>query len=355
MRNLRTEKEIMAQWQGDQLKPLVSICCITYNHEPYIKDALEGFLIQETDFPFEILINDDSSTDRTADIIRKYEAEYSKLIKPIYQTENQYSKGRDPFQKFVLPRVKGKYVALCEGDDYWIDPLKLQKQLDFLENNPDYGLVHTDCDELYQLSGKIVKSRNKKINKYYDSYPNPFFGLLTGEYWIATCTVMVRTSLLTKAITTKIFNNHNNLQSDLPMWLEISKRYKLKYFLSSTTVYRKNLGSVSKPTTKLAKITYQESAKRIRKEFAKKYEVPEYIMRRVNEMYYSVLLTKAFHTNNHTLANTSYSFLKEYNRIDYILKYYGIKSRFLRPLIFAMRIIRKKFKAINLRIQRKII
>ena len=112
---------------------MVSIICNAYNHEPYIRDALEGFVMQKTDFVFEILIHDDASTDKTADIIREYEAKYPDLIKPIYQTENQYSKGIGAPSIFQHPRVKGKYIALCEGDDYWTDPLKLQKQYDAME------------------------------------------------------------------------------------------------------------------------------------------------------------------------------------------------------------------------------
>jgi len=130
MRNLRTEDEIIANWKSDIDQPVVSICCITYNHQPYIEDALEGFLIQETDFPFEILIHDDASTDRTADIIREYQAKYPRLIKPIYQTENQYSKGLKMNPTFNFPRAKGKFIALCEGDDKWINRNKLQIQLD---------------------------------------------------------------------------------------------------------------------------------------------------------------------------------------------------------------------------------
>jgi glycosyltransferase involved in cell wall biosynthesis len=118
--------------------PLVSICCITYNHEKYIQQCLEGFLIQKTTFLFEILIHDDASTDRTADIIREYETKYPDIIKPIYQTENQYSKGVIVSAVYNWPRAKGKYIALCEGDDYWIDSYKLQKQVDFMEANPEY-------------------------------------------------------------------------------------------------------------------------------------------------------------------------------------------------------------------------
>ncbi len=116
-------------------KPAVSICCITYNHEKYIRDALNSFLMQKTNFPIEILIHDDASTDGTANIIREYEAKYPDIIKTIYQTVNQYSQGKDVSQ-FNFNRAQGKYIALCEGDDYWCDPQKLQRQFDYMESHP---------------------------------------------------------------------------------------------------------------------------------------------------------------------------------------------------------------------------
>lgn len=122
-------------------KPLVSICCITYNHEKYIRDAIESFLMQKTDFPFEIIIHDDASTDRTADIIREYEKKYPDVIKPIYQTENQYSKGVN-VAFITFKKAKGRYIAICEGDDYWTDSMKLQIQITFLERNPDYVITY---------------------------------------------------------------------------------------------------------------------------------------------------------------------------------------------------------------------
>ncbi|MFW5700189.1 MAG: glycosyltransferase family 2 protein [Cyclobacteriaceae bacterium] len=120
--------------------PLVSVCCITYNHENYIGDAVEGFLSQRTTFPVEVIIHDDASTDRTAGIIKKYANRYPEIVIPILQEVNQYSKGIKPSTTYVWPRAKGKYIALCEGDDFWTDPLKLQKQVDFLENNKDFVL-----------------------------------------------------------------------------------------------------------------------------------------------------------------------------------------------------------------------
>lgn len=111
--------------------PLVSITCLTYNHAPYLRQCLDGFVMQKTSFPIEILIYDDASEDGTQDIIREYERKYPDLIKPIYQTENQYSKGVKVEFVYNYPRAKGKYIAFCEGDDYWTDPNKLQKQIDF--------------------------------------------------------------------------------------------------------------------------------------------------------------------------------------------------------------------------------
>jgi len=134
-------------------KIIVSISCIAYNHEKYIEDAIEGFLMQKTNFRYEILLHDDASTDRTADIIRKYEMKYPEIIYPIYQKENQYSKGVK-VGKFNRSRARGKYIALCEGDDYWIDPLKLQKQVGYMEKHPE-------CSMCFHAAYKVNENKKK--------------------------------------------------------------------------------------------------------------------------------------------------------------------------------------------------
>ena len=118
--------------------PLVSICTLVYNHEPYLRECFDGILMQKTNFTFEVLVHDDASIDNSAAIIREYTAKYPNVFKPIYQTENQYSRRVKVSVTYLYPRAKGKYIAFCEGDDYWTDPLKLQKQVDFLESHPDY-------------------------------------------------------------------------------------------------------------------------------------------------------------------------------------------------------------------------
>lgn len=139
--------------------PLVSISCITYNQAQYIRECLDGFLMQKVDFPVEILIHDDCSTDGTDNIIREYTEKYPNIIKPIFEVENQYQNGK-PFGARIwnYPRAQGKYIAFCEGDDYWTDPYKLKKQIEFLEGNPDYGMCYTDCDSINVSTGKVTQS-----------------------------------------------------------------------------------------------------------------------------------------------------------------------------------------------------
>ena len=120
--------------------PRLSVVCLAYNAAPYIRQALDGFLMQKTRFPFEVLIHDDASTDGTADIIREYAERFPDIIRPVFQRENQFSKGVAASSAFLWPLIRGKYVAMCEGDDYWTDPLKLQKQVDWLDAHPESSI-----------------------------------------------------------------------------------------------------------------------------------------------------------------------------------------------------------------------
>lgn len=140
---------------------LVSIGVESYNQSNFIKQTLDSILIQKTNFKYEILVNDDCSTDGTAEIIKEYEQRYPDIIKPLYQTENQFSKNIGIAKNFIFPRVKGKYFAICEGDDYFIDENKLQKQVDFLEAHPEFvGCFHP------------VKVIYENIKNKVDFYPN---------------------------------------------------------------------------------------------------------------------------------------------------------------------------------------
>jgi glycosyltransferase involved in cell wall biosynthesis len=181
---------IIDQKWDKEVVPLVSICCVAFNHGPYIRESIEGFLMQETTFPVEILIHDDASTDNTAEVIRDYEARYPHLIKAIYQTENQYSRGHKPYPSFVLPRARGKYIATCEGDDYWVDPRQLQIQAEFLDRNPQFVMCHHDAEIIDEDGNTVAKS------KLPDSLKRDISGeeLMLGE-WTLTLTRMFRNVL----------------------------------------------------------------------------------------------------------------------------------------------------------------
>lgn len=147
-------------------KYMVSICCLTFNHEPYIRKALDSFLMQKTTFPFEIVIHDDASTDGTADIIREYQENYPDIVHSLCQEENQYSKGISNISGvFNFPRAQGKYIAMCEGDDYWSDPYKLQKQVDYMEQHPDCTL----CFHAADIVSEDQAFRSREIRPYEES------------------------------------------------------------------------------------------------------------------------------------------------------------------------------------------
>lgn len=142
----------------------VSVICTVYNHENFLKKCLDGFVMQKTNFPFEVIVHDDASTDHSADIIKEYAKHFPNLFKPVLQEENQYSKGINVMQDIILPVCKGKYIALCEGDDYWIDKSKLQIQYDFMENNPECSMcVHNT--KIHDLMGDKPDRDFYKITK----------------------------------------------------------------------------------------------------------------------------------------------------------------------------------------------
>ena len=139
---------------------MVTVFCPAYNHGQYIRDALEGFVSQKTSFIFEVIVHDDASTDNTAEIIREYEKRYPTIIKPIYQSENMHRKKINRTFTYMLPKANGKYIALCEGDDYWIDEYKLQKQVDYIEAHPECSVVAHKAYILYCNDGKMALHSN---------------------------------------------------------------------------------------------------------------------------------------------------------------------------------------------------
>lgn len=223
--------------------PLVSISCITYNHAPYIRQCLDSFLMQQCDFNYEILIHDDASTDGTSDIIREYHEKYPEIIKPIIQKENQWSQGvRGMMARFNFPRAKGKYIALCEGDDYWTDPLKLQKQVDFLEGNPDFSLCFTNRINI-DYNGKFIENSELKYMK--------------SEFEHTDMPIFCPT--LTRLFVAKYVKNIPQIEvkgGDTVLLVWLSKFGKIKYLDDITSCYRVHGDGVWSGLTKENKIKH---------------------------------------------------------------------------------------------------
>lgn len=208
---------------------LVTVKCMVYNQEPYLRECLEGFVLQQTNFPFEVIIHDDASTDGSRGIIEEYVSKYPKIFRPIYETENQYNKvGFVGIIKMMNKYIRGKYVAICEGDDYWIDSCKLQKQVDYLESHPHCGLVYTQAYQLEQVSHKYYTGWSKQ---------SCFKDILTSDNPICTPTTLFRYDLYKQYLGDVEFDVSWKM-ADLPLWLYLACKSDVKFLSDITTVYR---------------------------------------------------------------------------------------------------------------------
>ena len=241
---------------------MVSICCITYNQEEYIRDALDGFLSQETDFSYEVLIHDDASTDGTADIIREYARQYPEIIKPILQTENQYAKGLTNVSgTYNFPRAKGRYIAMCEGDYYWTDPHKLQRQTDYMEAHPDCSLVfHSACIE---VQGRALTERRMR--------PYRRSRRVSPEEIIDKTSGYPTASLMFRADMVKILPDFyvNAPLADIPLQLMAAARGWAYYMDRPMCVYR--LGGAFSWTTLMKQGDYERKQRQYYQDMKKMY------------------------------------------------------------------------------------
>jgi len=211
----------------------VSVLMLTYNHENYIKLAIEGVLMQKTNFNFELIIGEDYSTDKTRDIVLDYKNKYPDKIKLVLQEKNV-----GPSKNFIdiLNISSGKYIAICEGDDYWIDPYKLQKQVDFLENNPDYSLVYTDFIVINEHDIEIYDEFCYKFQKarFFSGY---VFWELFKRNFIPNLTVLYKKEILNDFL--KEIENKWYL-IDYLFWLHIAFNSKIKYLDLKSAKYRRH-------------------------------------------------------------------------------------------------------------------
>ena len=242
---------------------LVSICCITYNQENYIRDTLEGFLSQKTNFSYEVLIHDDASTDGTADIIREYARRYPEKMKPILQLENQYAKGLyNVSGTYNFPRARGRYIAMCEGDDYWTDRYKLQRQVDFMEAHPDCSLVFHSAR--IEVQGRaLTEKRMRPYRKSRQVSPKEMIDKTSGY---PTASLMFRTDMVKKLPDFYI----KAPLADIPLQLMAAARGWAYYMDRPMCVYR--LGGSSSWTTWMKQEKKKKKQEQYFQEMKKMYQ-----------------------------------------------------------------------------------
>lgn len=243
---------------------------VTYNHEAYIEQAIESVMMQETDFKYQLLIGEDCSTDGTRVICQKLKAKYPAKIELYLHENNRGANSNGVFMYEKCFQSDAKYIALCEGDDYWTDPLKLQKQVDFMEAHPDYGLVHTDVNHLFEINGELIEAYNatKKI-----TIPKGYIfeKLLPVSHLVKTMTVCVNKDLLLRALNNILKYNIDLVVADLPLWLEMARLTKFHYFPDVSATYRKNISSASVFTNFEQKVDFDYKVFDIRLFFWGKY------------------------------------------------------------------------------------
>jgi glycosyltransferase involved in cell wall biosynthesis len=225
----------------DKNTPLVVAVCLTYNHAKFIKHALDGFVMQKTSFPFEVIVHDDASSDGTADIVREYEEKYPNIIKPIYQTENQSQNEEKSIIRDIFSKIKSKYVASCEGDDYWTDPFKLQKQVDFLEKHENCSICFHATKVIYEngeRSPRISPSKKQRLGK---SILTLKYFLKTGNI-IETSSVMYRWRFIYEDITKVLPLNVNPY--DYIVHLLHAQKGDIGYIDEVMSIYRKHSGGI---------------------------------------------------------------------------------------------------------------
>jgi glycosyltransferase involved in cell wall biosynthesis len=298
---------------------LVSVAVLCYNQEKYIAQTMESIVSQETNFDYEIIIADDYSTDRTREILFRYKEKYPDKINLILNEKNI---GLIANYVQTLKQAKGQYIAQCAGDDYWTDNQKLQKQVDFLSDKPDYAMVHT------QHLHYIEKNNSFEQVVPIEKSEGIFQELLAGNK-IGALTVMMRKDCFIEALNAGIFDL-GFFAEDYPLWLYFAQRYKIGYLPDCTAIYRVLEKSVSRTNDPVKKYKFAQSVFDIRYFFGKETEYCPVLKKEINEYNFYWMLY-AFRNNMKELSTLVHISQKKYNvlSIKSLLYYWGTQNKLL--------------------------
>jgi len=256
-------------------EPLVSVKMLTYNHAPYIAQAIEGVLMQKTTFPFELVIGEDCSTDGTREIVFDYAKRYPDIIRVVTSEQNVGAKKNSARVNEVL---RGKYIAWCEGDDYWHRDDKLQIQVDYLEKNLDYGVVCSDFDQYYVNTGKLIKDYLRTTKSNLSACPT-INDILSNRAGILTCTVLARRDLVEKVIASDdhLFKSDYFKMGDTQLWAEFSMVCKIHRLSETLATYQILEESATQSRSPEKKLEFLISNAEMCIYLCEKYKLPDAI------------------------------------------------------------------------------
>lgn len=335
--------------------PLVSVKMITYNHEPYIAQAIEGVLEQETDFPFELVIGEDCSTDRTREIVLEYQKKHPDIIRVITSDKNV---GVNKNSKRVYKVCRGKYIAFCEGDDYWHHPQKLQKQVDYLEAHPECGLVHSDAVWHVVETGQRIPSY-AKFKKLTHNHENVLRTMIEFKYQVCTCTAVVRKDLLDEIYETCQYEfSENFLMSDTQTWIEIAHRAKVKCIDEPFATRNIWHGSLSNPQDIEKTIRFCRNSMDMLLRYANKYGGDDSVemSKRIIKSRNRTILTLACRTCRPDLAREALETARKYQvslgpktYLYFVGSHNIVASHLVRIFALSWRLGRKILRALKIR------
>lgn len=300
--------------------PLVSVYMITYNHEPYIAQAIEGVLIQETDFPIELVIGEDCSTDHTREIVLDYQKKYPEIIRVITSEKNVGAKKNG---KRTRALCRGKYLAFCEGDDYWHHPKKLQIQVDYLETHTEYGLVHGDVDRYDVETSKRMPNFRRKSRALYKQ-KKILNGMIINEYIVETCTAVVRKEMYDEIRRTCVYEfSENFLMGDVQTWMEIAYRSEVKYIDKSLATKNSLPESACRSKDIEKNINFLKSSAMIRLHYVNKYggKSTTELKKIIDRKYSKSLLALAYQSHNDDLAREVIEEARKYQVVFDLIMY----------------------------------
>lgn len=333
----------------NQISPLVSVTVATYQHVNYIKECLDGILMQKTDFPYEIILGEDGSTDGTQQICKEYAEKFPDKIRLFIRDRrlSQYkgSDGRITRFNGIWNRMscRGKYIAWCEGDDYWIDSCKLQKQVNFLETHSNYVLSHTSIRYYFQSKQTFIDSNDITINSRLIKQGIKFENILK-DYKIQAVSVVFRRDLLDK-----IYNSDSFLyksfyfpMGDTPLWYGYMKEGKIHFLPEITSVYRKNDASLTGTKDLKARFRFVLSSAELRLYLAMRDSLSADFLKYAEHRYAKNLLTYLSFVPDFTPyfsinVKKNVSFFMYYLYKSRLLKYYIVLKEFFARKLLVMR------------------